>query len=148
MYVPNQPVDETELILSYTIGFSWARTFQTAGVFFHILSECVLCFSVSTLSTADQTSRFIQEKHQQFPLDLRVTTVEQCPCMALKVRMTEAKRNLSKAESPSAHIMHTACQHLISAHCSKATAPSSDHSSNIPPAPPPLRPRPVKAQLQ
>lgn len=62
-----------------------------------------------------------------------VVTEEECPCLAGLVRMTEAQRIHQKQNDlqPSAHIMHMSCHHIISAHSSKATPPSSDQSSNI-----------------
>lgn len=81
---------------------------------------------------------------QQFSFDARLTTVEQCPCLALSVGMTE-ERNYQKQNNlqPSAHIMHTTCHHPISAHSSQAAPPSTTHSSNIT-----SDHLPVKPQLQ
>lgn len=57
---------------------------------------------------------------------------EECPCLVLLDRMNEAQRIHQKQNhlQPSAHVMRTPCHHLISAHSSKATPPSSDQSSN------------------
>lgn len=69
-----------------------------------------------TTSTADQTLLFFQENchltMQWFPLDLRLTTAEQCPCLALSVRMTGAKKNLSNAKSSPTQCTHRA--HILS----------------------------------
>lgn len=81
-----------------------------------------------------------------FPLDLRVTTLEQCPCLAVSVRMTEAKKNPSKAKITS-NLVHTSCTQLVIISsvrsARKQCPPNSDHSSNITSHRPP-----VKAQLK
>ena len=78
---------------------------------FYILSESVswLWFSLLTMRAADWIV-FIQENPHLamfwFPLDLRVRTVEQCPCLALSVRMTGARKTPSKAKSPPIQCIH------------------------------------------
>lgn len=51
----------------------------------------------------------------QFSFDLRLTTVEQCPCLALSAWKTEAKTKISKAKSPPTQCTHHA-HNLSSSH--------------------------------
>lgn len=81
--------------------------------------------------------------------DLRLTTAEQCPCLALSVPNEWSKEDSIKSKITS-NPVHTSCTQLhrrhyvISVHSSKATPPSTDDSSNITSH----HPSPVKGRLQ
>lgn len=66
---------------------------------------------------------------QQFSFDLRLTTVEQCPCLALSAWKTEAKTKISKAKSPPTQCTHHA-HNLSSSHqCTLFASSTTQHRS-------------------
>lgn len=80
--------------------------------FFDTLSGCVSWLRPRARLTKLYCSSKRTSDYDWFPLDLGPTTVEQCPFLALSVRMTEAKKNLSKAKITS-DPAHTSCTHLV-----------------------------------
>lgn len=101
LFQTNQFIKYSSLSFHLWLHFNWAvyylrQLFQYSG--------CVSWQGWLNLSVHSREHLTMQ----WFLLDLGLTTVEQCPCLAPSIRMTEAKKNLSKAKSPPTQCTHHA----------------------------------------